>query len=64
MTQGGHSEDFHKIHKIDPLLLQRAIEKPVLFGQQVGVTPEEMISIAVWELRLWNCGEASRGERC
>jgi hypothetical protein len=39
MTQGGHSEDFDKI---DPLLLQRAIEKPVLFGQQVGVTPAEI----------------------
>jgi hypothetical protein len=29
----------------DPLLLQQAIEELVRFGQQVGVTPEDMISL-------------------
>jgi len=29
----------------DPLLLQQAVEKLVRFGQQVGVIPEEMISL-------------------
>jgi hypothetical protein len=29
----------------DPLLLKQAIEKLVRFGLQVGVTPEEMISL-------------------
>ena len=29
----------------DPLLLQQTVEKLVRFGQQVGVTPEEMISL-------------------
>ena len=29
----------------DAILLQQAVEKLVHFGQQVGVTPEEMISL-------------------
>ena len=29
----------------DTLLLKQAVEKLVRFGQQVGVTPEEMISL-------------------
>ena len=29
----------------DVIVLQRAVEKLVLFGQQVGVSPEEMISL-------------------
>ena len=29
----------------DTVLLQQALEKVVRFGQQVGVTPEEMISL-------------------
>jgi hypothetical protein len=29
----------------DRLLLKQAVEKLVRFGQQVGVTPEEMISL-------------------
>lgn len=29
----------------DAILLQQAVEKLVRFGQQVGVTPEEMISL-------------------
>jgi len=29
----------------DEILLERVAEKLVLFGQQVGVTPEEMISL-------------------
>jgi hypothetical protein len=29
----------------DKFLLQQALEKVVRFGQQVGVTPEEMISL-------------------
>jgi hypothetical protein len=29
----------------DPLLLQQAVENLVRFGQQVGVTPEDMISL-------------------
>lgn len=29
----------------DEVLLQRACEKIVLFGRQVGVTPEEIISL-------------------
>jgi hypothetical protein len=31
--------------KKDVILLQQAIEKLVRFGHQVGVTPEEMISL-------------------
>ena len=29
----------------DTKLLERAVEKLVLYGEQVGVTPEEMISL-------------------
>jgi hypothetical protein len=29
----------------DALLLEQAVEKLVRFGQQVGVTPEQMISL-------------------
>jgi hypothetical protein len=36
------SEDWYEQ---DALLLKQAVEKLVRFGQQVGVTPEEMISL-------------------
>jgi hypothetical protein len=42
MTQGGHPEDFDEE---DTCLLKQAVEKLVRYGQQVGVTPEEMISL-------------------
>jgi hypothetical protein len=42
MTQGGHPKDFDEE---DTCLLEQAVEKLVRFGQQVGVTPEEMISL-------------------
>ena len=42
MTQGGHPEDFDDE---DTCLLEQAVEKLVRHGQQVGVTPEEMISL-------------------
>jgi hypothetical protein len=29
----------------DAILLQRAVERLVRFGQQVGVTPEDMIAV-------------------
>lgn len=31
--------------KTDAMLLQQAVEKLVLFGRQVGVSPEDMISL-------------------
>jgi hypothetical protein len=31
--------------KTDAILLQQAVEKLALFGQQVGVSPEQMISL-------------------
>jgi len=42
MTQGGQREDFDEK---DTFLLEQAVEKVVRFGQQVGVTPEEIISL-------------------
>ena len=39
---GSQSKDFDEN---DAFLLERAAEKLVRFGQQVGVTPEEMISL-------------------
>jgi len=36
------SEDWYEQ---DALLLEQTVEKLVRFGQQVGVTPEEMISL-------------------
>ena len=42
ITQGTHPEE---IDEGDALLLEQAVEKLVRFGQQVGVTPEEMISL-------------------
>jgi acetyl-CoA acetyltransferase len=35
----------HRSDEIDPHLLEQTVEKLVRFGQQVGVTPEEMISL-------------------
>jgi hypothetical protein len=46
MTQGGHPKDFDEE---DTCLLEQAVEKLVRFGQQVGVTPEEMISCLILE---------------
>jgi len=42
ITPGTHSEE---IDERDTLLLEQAVERLVRFGQQVGVTPEEMISL-------------------
>jgi hypothetical protein len=39
---GSRSEAFNER---DAILLERVAEKLVRFGQQVGVTPEEMISL-------------------
>jgi hypothetical protein len=36
---------FEDWYEQDALLLEQAVEKLVRFGQQVGVTPEEMISL-------------------
>ena len=41
-TDGSQSTDFDER---DAILLERVAEKLVRFGQQVGVTPEEMISL-------------------
>jgi hypothetical protein len=46
MTQGGHPKDFDEE---DTCLLEQAVQKLVRFGQQVGVTPEEMISCLILE---------------
>lgn len=42
VTDGSHPEDFDER---DAILLERVVDKLVRFGQQVGVTPEEMISL-------------------
>ncbi|HKN73393.1 MAG TPA: hypothetical protein VJX30_20330 [Terriglobales bacterium] len=42
ITDGGHAEGFDER---DAFLLKHVAEKLVRFGQQVGVTPEEMISL-------------------
>jgi hypothetical protein len=42
ITQVSHSEE---IDEREALLLEQAVEKLVRFGQQVGVSPEEMISL-------------------
>ena len=39
------SQDCEDFVEKDAILLQQAVEKLVHFGQQVGVTPEEMISL-------------------
>jgi hypothetical protein len=41
-TDGSQRENFDEI---DTQLLEQTAEKLVRFGQQVGVTPEEMISL-------------------
>ncbi|MFZ0798805.1 MAG: hypothetical protein WCA13_10165 [Terriglobales bacterium] len=41
-TDSSQSTDFDEI---DPHLLEQTVEKLVRFGQEVGVTPEEMISL-------------------
>jgi hypothetical protein len=41
-TDGSQFKDFDER---DAILLERVAEKLVRFGQQVGVTPEEMISL-------------------
>ena len=38
----------HDDDEKDPLLLHQAIEELVRFGQQVGVTPEEVVTIRAW----------------
>ncbi len=42
ITLGAHP---HKIDESEVLLLERAAEKLVRFGKQVGVTPEAVISL-------------------
>jgi hypothetical protein len=37
--------DRNDLDEGDALLLERVVERLVRFGQQVGVTPEEMISL-------------------
>ena len=39
------SQDCEDFVEKDAILLQQAVEKLVHFGQQVGVPPEEMISL-------------------
>jgi hypothetical protein len=41
-TDGSQSKDFDER---DAILLEQVVEKLVRFGQQVGVTPEQMISL-------------------
>jgi hypothetical protein len=41
-TDGSQRKDFDEI---DAHLLEQTVEKVVRYGQQVGVTPEEMISL-------------------
>jgi hypothetical protein len=48
----------------DEILLQQAVEKLVRFGEQVGVTPEEMISlldsgISIRELLMFLASKSS-----
>ena len=38
-------QNHHDLDEGDVRLLEQAVEKLVRFGQQVGVTPEEMISL-------------------
>ena len=42
VTDGSHSKTFDEK---DAIFLEQVAERLVLFGQQVGVTPEEMISL-------------------
>jgi hypothetical protein len=42
ITDGSQSKDFDEK---DVILLEQVAEKLVWYGQQVGVTPEEMISL-------------------
>ena len=42
ITNSSHSKDFDER---DAVLLEHVAEKLVWYGQQVGVTPEEMISL-------------------
>jgi hypothetical protein len=42
ITDGSQSKDFDEK---DVILLKQVAEKLVWYGQQVGVTPEEMISL-------------------
>ena len=42
ITDGSQPKDFDQK---DAVLLERVAEKLVWYGQQVGVTPEEMISL-------------------
>lgn len=39
------TQDCETFVETDAVILQRAVDKLVRFGQQVGVTPEEMISL-------------------
>lgn len=44
-SQSTDSSQSTGFDEIDPRLLEQTVEKLVRFGQQVGVSPEEMISL-------------------
>jgi len=44
-TQSTDGNQFKDFDEVDAHLLEQTVEKLVRFGQQVGVTPEEMISL-------------------
>jgi len=63
ITQVSHPE---QIDERDTFLLEQAADKLVRFGQQVGVTPEEMISlldsgISVRDLLVFLASKISSG---
>jgi len=51
-TDSNHSTDFDEI---DAHLLEQTVEKLVRYGHQVGVTPEEMISVLTSALASTIC---------
>ena len=44
-TQSLRSGDLDQLSDAEPLLIEKVADKLVRFGQLVGVTPEEMISL-------------------